>query len=498
MMKTPGHDELLSAFHDGELSAAERAEVERRLAESEALRGELGSLSLLSARLADLADALPEFDLRGRVMGAIASQSLRPVVAAPSFGSATGRSRRIAPWLWTVAGLGLAALVTLPLMNGPDRADVALNEKPQGPSLESTTDGALVVAPAPAPAAAVMAGPGLGDEVGMAGSAPSLVTADAPSEPAPEAAFALADAEDTIDAAELAELADLKELITKIQRQRSLAPGEMLARLEADGPVPMLFDYQVVDVARVSNDIQILLQKIGVETLPSEANDKKSEAPRKDSDEGELRMIYVAATPMALNYTIEVSNQGILDNGLGQVFAISGSETEVANDQSAVALPRSMTKFDEAASRRMNNNEFSKDSSKAKAIDSPHESPTETDANLYLTNGICVELNDAPQVYAELTQRQSGAYNNTRAPSQAAKKQVTDPAPAAPLLKNSLELPSSRSVYNGPLNTQQLQNFNSPQRKLQRALLVVRSNAAPPAGAPPAESGEAPGESKSE
>lgn len=136
-MTTPGPDERLSAYYDGELSAAERAEVERLLTERSDLRNELSGLADLSLRLNDLAEELPDFDLRARVLTQIenARRNHLPIPVK----SPVQRFPKWMPLLLTACSLMLLIAVSLPLLStsvtSPQLAQhEAMSAKATGPA----------------------------------------------------------------------------------------------------------------------------------------------------------------------------------------------------------------------------------------------------------------------------------------------------------------------------------------------------------------------------
>ena len=133
-MTTHGPDDRLSAFYDGELSAAERAEVERLLNERLDLQAELNGLSDLSQRLSELADEVPEFDLRPQLLQQIANTRR---LASPTLASnPSGGRRRWMPLLLTACSLSLLVAALLPLLTKTDQSSmVAMNAETQKESL---------------------------------------------------------------------------------------------------------------------------------------------------------------------------------------------------------------------------------------------------------------------------------------------------------------------------------------------------------------------------
>ncbi|RLS51808.1 MAG: hypothetical protein DWH91_18240 [Planctomycetota bacterium] len=475
-MKTPGHDEQLSAFHDGELSAAERMEVERRLTESETLRGELHAITQLSTRLNDLADAVPEFSLVDRVM----SQLPPSTAAASTAGLPETRQRRmrLGAWLWTVAGLGLAALLTWPLMSVPNQ----VGSLPAVPSPHLAIDSRHTEASPSALAVAsdqpVMAMNDTFPPVSAAHDVPgSPVPAMAPADPrAVAGAMEPAGVAVTEESADPQELQQLTRTVTRIIRDRSLTNGEQLTLLESDGPVPVLLDYQVVDVARVANSIQVLLHKNGVQSLTPGGTVTADTVAKNHLSEDEMRVIYVAATPQVMNSTFEASNEDVLSNNLGEVYAINVTSDRGPDPANIVVNKEPAGPPEKPAGESLAGPAQSaaalRISKVAEATAPP--APSITLPSPPMLNGICVELNDGQQFYAELSQRQSGAYNQVtpRRTNQAGRG-----APV-PAVRNAIEGLAGGSA-NTPFTPEQLQNsYQGGQRKLQKALIVVRSRAA--------------------
>jgi len=106
------NDELLSAYLDGEVTAAERAEVEKALAESPELRISLESLRQVQARLQSVPRlSLPE-DFSERVWREAERRMAATAVAASTVGSASSVNwMRLAAMAATVAAVLIVAVV---------------------------------------------------------------------------------------------------------------------------------------------------------------------------------------------------------------------------------------------------------------------------------------------------------------------------------------------------------------------------------------------------
>ena len=300
-MNTHGPDERLSAFYDGELSAAERADVERLVTERADLREELSLLAGLSQRLSDLADDLPEVDLRSRVMQRIAAAqpaSPRAGVASGVAGVWTPR-RRWMPLLLTVCALTLLVAAVLPLLPLSDQADlVAIHEVREQENL------------------GMMGGdPVISSESGM--GSPSLDTTLAGEEFATHDSpmtVSLAPAEEAENSASAARSVGAEwlhsdgtgpsEFLASIERVRDLKPGDIISRLVEGGDVPMIADYTVVDVDRTANHVEILLQEHGIVPLNPTAETEKRNAtarPTKANTLSNIKVYLVDAESVSLN-----------------------------------------------------------------------------------------------------------------------------------------------------------------------------------------------------
>src|SRR5437868_6308974 len=127
-------DELLSAFLDGELSPAERAQVEKHLATSEADRLLLAELQSLRTEMAALPPAAMSPDFADRVVRAAVAEAEKhnPAAAAASLPppAASRSSRR---WLVRAAVASAAALAACILLvlsswrrgNSPSPGEIA-------------------------------------------------------------------------------------------------------------------------------------------------------------------------------------------------------------------------------------------------------------------------------------------------------------------------------------------------------------------------------------
>ncbi|MFO1004509.1 MAG: zf-HC2 domain-containing protein [Planctomycetaceae bacterium] len=287
-MTTPGPDERLSAYFDGELSAAERAEVERLLTERSDLRHELNGMADLSLRLNDLAEDVPDFDLRPHVIAQITSKH-RSTLPTSSRTSPSARQSWM-PMFLSVCSLVLLAAVIWPLLpmsgNLPQLAQHDAAEK------------ALAV-----PKLAVVKAPAVSQESDFASSELGILTNDS-----------LVDTSGTHGTlnytANQAVSPDGKGpsvLLAQIEKSRGLKAGEIVSRMIESGDTPMLAEYTVVDVRRTAQDVEVLLKEHGIQPLVAPASDSRDASPSSTVTAAEaapLRVYLLDAETTSLNTAI--------------------------------------------------------------------------------------------------------------------------------------------------------------------------------------------------
>jgi len=118
-------DERLSAWLDNELAVEERAEFEKELEANPELRQELEELQQLSSLVKSAVPAKAPDELRGAIMRAVETESLMP---AASDAAAPASSRSL---LMAVAGIAVALVVAVIVMNGGDGDEIADNNPDQ-------------------------------------------------------------------------------------------------------------------------------------------------------------------------------------------------------------------------------------------------------------------------------------------------------------------------------------------------------------------------------
>ena len=293
-MNTHGPDDRLSAFYDGELSAAERADVERLVTERSDLRAELSAMAGLSQRLSDLADDVPEVDLRQRVMQRIAA--VRPVPQRGVVPRDVTPRRHWTPLLWMACALTLVVVAALPwLPRSNETQIVANNAHPDS----------------------------LGGEPAMPLSVAMNSPAMTPASPTEQ--FSTQDSPMTASSATSGDRENLggsvggtglgggsanrdgtgpSEFLARLERRRDLKPGDIVSHMVEDGDVPMIADYTVVDVNRTANHVEILLREHGI--VPLTPMVENPQAPRrkpsaKISGTADMKVYLVDAESVSLN-----------------------------------------------------------------------------------------------------------------------------------------------------------------------------------------------------
>ena len=244
-------EELLSAFHDGELPDPERQSVEDRIAEagSEA-RELLDDYAELSNSLRSLPTSQAPPDFRDVVMRQV--QGLSDVRSKPT---AAQRSRR--PLLFWTGGTAASLLIAVGLFQLVNsRHDFsAMSDVELAENSDATTAPAMEMAYA--------------QEV--ADSAAVGLTAPAES---PEPVSIASEADSMLDDAPLSIAANDNRLLNLL-RSLAEAPdvGEHVDVVQEVGGELVLIKFQVVDVIKAYGEFQILLDQIGIERVNSEGDE---------------------------------------------------------------------------------------------------------------------------------------------------------------------------------------------------------------------------------
>jgi anti-sigma factor RsiW len=233
------HEELLSAYHDGELAGEERASVERLLDNDVTAREVLDDMADLSRLLGALPRPAAPPEMHAAVMRQV--RQAAPTRAAQPQPAA--RPRRY--WIWsaaTVACLLVVVFIVQQNFNSPSATGVAHNDRD---------------AATPAAVAEQMSPPASGipprDERPMARD----ILPDSLAPPAPVPG----------DAAAMELSADLKALESAVAGGQRPQIGDVLKNIVHKGERVQIVQYTVVDVVEAFGQAQVLLEQNGIETL---------------------------------------------------------------------------------------------------------------------------------------------------------------------------------------------------------------------------------------
>ncbi len=235
------HEELLSAYHDGELAGEERASVERRLDNDVMAREVLDDMADLSRLLGAVPRPAAPPEMHAAVMQQV--RLVAPTRAAQPRPAV--RPRRY--WIWsaaTVACLLLVLFIVQQNLNSPSATGVALHER----------DAAM-----PATVAEQMSPPATAipprDEL------PRQMGRDI----GPDALFPPSAAPSNAAAIELS--ADLKALEAAVAGGQRPQIGDVLKSIVHEGGRVQIAQYTVVDVVEAFGQAQVLLEENGIESI---------------------------------------------------------------------------------------------------------------------------------------------------------------------------------------------------------------------------------------
>ncbi len=510
-MSAHSPDERLSAFYDGELSAVERAEVERLVNAQPALRAELSTLSGLSQQLSDLANDVPNVDLRPRVMQRIAAS--RPVIS-----SSDGPSRRRwMPLMLMVSSLALLVAAVWPLMSHLSPPDLIVDHGPRAMTVDD-----LAIAMKDASVASASSAKFQGESVASHDSPMMASMAATDGAGFGGAMEAIADSSDSLDGT------GPSELLARIERQRDLKPGDIVSQMVEGGDVPMIAEYTVIDVRRSARDVELLLRKHSI--VPLLASDRRENSASMGGREQQdmpplseiLKVYLVDAESASLNtamiecqnlrevVALNVEPLGLFDVGEAPLASVNGPTTQpvAAADstpiapispsaamRSAVVAPGSPAAVGEAMSKggpvarksmAVDSQPLTgaKNSVDKKVVDVAREK--EKAASVVNGNSFVIENGD--EFYSEVMQRQVQSLQNADrayAPKQQQNMEVPEitgrNAPAAQALE-ALSTPNQFLRIDGRMGGNGLTYNNSYYggRSRQRAILVLRSQSPPP------------------
>ena len=323
-------DELLSACHDGELSAAEQAEVDRLLEETPALQETLDDFAELTTILQSIPRSQAPETLQQNVLRRIAAN-------APNVSSSASPPSRRTPWLWGLSLVATAAvLFVMVQVNSPRTGELASARQEDAQKLDSL---AMSEGQADLGAAGMIE-----SELAVAESSPmeqrvaASNAADADSAldsdgarsrrerllPAPESspspAAASAVPQMTASAAAFGD-AQLAERLN-INPDSPPSATDVLAYMDRVGDQTVVVEFDVVDINRTMDDMVLLLQRRGVTVVGAAdvAEAGASQPARKafsDEEAAPLVALYVEAPEPQL--------AGMLDDVISEVSISDGA-----------------------------------------------------------------------------------------------------------------------------------------------------------------------------
>ncbi len=494
-------DDRLSAFYDGELSAVERAEVERLVTAQPGLRAELSMLTGLSQQLSDLADDLPEIDLRPRVMQRIAA--IRPVISSSDAPS----RRRWMPLMLMVSSLALLVAAVWPLLPDLSPPDLIVDHGPRSMTIEDLAKSMKDASVVPAVSADF---PG---ESFASNDSPVMASMAAPDGAGFGGAMeAIADTSENIDGT------GPSELLARIERRRDLKPGDIVSQMVEGGDVPMIAEYTVVDVRRSARDVEFLLEKHSI--VPLLAPDRREHSESTTGSERQaalpapsemIKVYLVEAETGSLNTAmVECQNLqevvalnylplGLQEAGEAQLASLNSPTAQAAEAAPAAALRSAVpVPGSRAAGENMSKGGPVARKSMAGGQQQVGDDSEQTDRKLdnvardkekaaSLVNGNSIVIENGDEFYSEIMQRQVQSLKNADRSSPVKQQQnfevpaIARSAPAAPALEvlsnphPALQL-DGRPGGNGLLYN----NTYNGGRNRQRAILVLRSQSPPP------------------
>lgn len=293
----PTSDELLSAYHDGELSAADRDAVERLLADSADARAELEDYRALSEQFGGIPKERAPADLRAAVL-----QRIQPPrsVPAPIVGS-TG-PRRLKRGLFVLSGIVTAAAG---LLLGFNVFDGRFGDRPNGgapptadagPSPESTA--------APASDFAATFGAGAEESGPRSGGYTGDVAAVMPEE---------------------REHLWHRMAGDEGRPPEDALPGDIYRYLEqTDAGNVVVVEATVVDVREALDQVQVLLTRNSIPTMPVGLDAASAPVDESEALNGEFG-VYVESDPLQMNKALMALDAAVADDPqLFLGFQVSG------------------------------------------------------------------------------------------------------------------------------------------------------------------------------
>lgn len=303
----PNGSELLSAYYDGALTAEERAQVDQALAEDRGVRERLAEFSELSGLIRG-AGTVSESELR-RAGGSVLRDKILAQVSAGAAAGGASRTRVFSLSRWAIAAGALAAtIMVVGLLTVPRAQPVAVNS-----NLETAPGGAVVTDTV---AVETFAESSNGSRMSFSPAAEGLRTkeqSDAVSvartgTPAEKSRSSGA----TVGAGVVRMVSPVTaapespagrpmsgadpETLPSFAPGKEVDPGELISHLASVGGEAVLVQYTVIDVRRARGEMEVLLTRHGIRTLPTlEEAETKTRDLSGGEGEPQTVAIYVEA-----------------------------------------------------------------------------------------------------------------------------------------------------------------------------------------------------------
>lgn len=304
-------DDLLSAFHDGEVNSAERAVVEQRLADSAEARRELSENRQISLLLKELPRERLPSEFPQQVLQAIEREMLIPSRLSDS--QATPASESISRSGWSRRWVGAAAVLTsaagLLLLiriidHSPGRGSSGSRQLAESSSLRSTpADGAFD---------APMSGRGV---PGGFGGVPAPMMVDATNSATLSSSRAGGAAGSSTVAKDLPSTAEQQSsglasreqegLIVDRSGLRDAAIGDFVRAMQTEGNEVAVVWLRVVDRQEGLEGLQFLLSDNHIAREEADEKQEKRKAAQPETKTGQMHAVFVESNPEQLTATLK-------------------------------------------------------------------------------------------------------------------------------------------------------------------------------------------------
>lgn len=291
-------DDLLSAFHDGELNSAERAVVDQRLAEEEATRRELSEIRQVSSLLKGLPRERLPAEFPQQVLQVIEREMLIPSRASDSLTAPASESIGGAGWSrrWVGAAAVLTSAAGLLLLvrmidERPGRGSSATRQLAESsnvrtaPAAATAPDASMSGRDAPGGVPAPMmadATSTMSRRSGLAGGAMGSSAAQQPPGPTSR---------------------ESEGLIVDRSGLRDAKIGDVVHAMQTEGNEVAVVWLTVVDRQEGLSGLQLLLANNRI--APQDAVEKSDKAAKNEVSNGQMHAVFVESNLEQLTATLQ-------------------------------------------------------------------------------------------------------------------------------------------------------------------------------------------------